>query len=642
MRIRFRLLTTLALAVLATSITSATVFTVSNTNDLGAGSLRRAITDANADNSATAGSPHLIDATGISGTITLQSELPMITNHMSIEGPGASTLTIARGGTDEYSVFTIFGTMTVVMADMTITNGYNSVGAGVNNKRGTLTMNDCVVTANEAWAHGGGIYNDNGTLTMNDCIVSANISALIAGGIYNGGTMTMTRTTLSDNSATQAHGGGIANSETMTIISSTISGSSAGGYGGGMFNSGTVSLTNSTISGNSAVEDGGGILMDNGTVTLTSSTLADNSTQASGGGIHIRTGTVSPLNTIIAGNTDVAGAPDIHGAVSSLGHNIIGNSTDNSGWVASDLQNADPDLGPLQDNGGPTETMALGCGSGNPAVDAGDNSGATAADQRGEDRVVPGDCDATAIIDIGAYELQAIPTIRLATSALELSSANHGYQTIDLDDIIADVTGDCATYDVGDVVITTVTSDEPEDGNGNGDGNTVDDIAIAGNCRSVGLRAERDGGGNGRVYRIHLAVADCENASQAEVTVSVRKGAGAAVEGPVAYTENSSCSVAPKQTVRMPGSEYRLSMLENYPNPFGASTVIGYSIGVAGPVRLMVVDLVGRTIASLVDEVQSPGEYSVLFKSGELPAGTYYYVLESNAERRVGSMKIVK
>jgi hypothetical protein len=639
---KIRLLATILLALLTTGTAGATTFTVSSLDDdLDPGTLRRAIADANADNRATSSSPHIIDATGISGTITLQGELPWIMNHMSIHGSGASTLTIARGGGGDYAVFTIYGAMRVVMADLTITNGYNSTGGGIDNKHGLLTLNDCVLTANEAWAHGGAVYNDNGTLAINDCVLSANISRLLAGGIYNGGTMTMTRSTLSDNSATQAHGGGIMNSGTLTITSSTISGSSAGLYGGGMFNSGTVSMTNSTLSGNSAVEDGGGILNDNGTVTLISSTLADNSTAATGGGIYIRSGTISPRNTIIAGNTDVGGAPDVHGAVSSLGHNLIGNTADNSGWVSSDLQNVDPDLGPLQDNGGPTETMALGCGS-SPAIDAGDNSSAPATDQRGEARVVPGDCDATAIIDIGAYELQAIPTIRLATSAIELSSSNHGYRTIALADIVADVTGDCAAYDVTDVVITTVTSDESEDANGNGDGNTVDDIAIASNCRSVQLRAERDGGGNGRVYRIHLGVADCENASQAEVTVSVRRGSAAAVEGPAVYTETSSCSAAPKRMVRMPGAEYRFSMMQNYPNPFATSTVIGYSIGVAGPVRLMVVDVGGRTVGRLVDEVQSPGEYSVLFNSGGLPGGTYYYVLESNGERRVGSMILSK
>ena len=53
-----------------------------------------------------------------------------------------------------------------------------------------------------------------------------------------------------------------------------------------------------------------------------------------------------------------------------------------------------------------------------------------------------------------------------------------------------------------------MSSDEPEDVGGGGDGNTLDDIVIAGDCRSVNLRSERQGGGNGRVYTIQVAVND--------------------------------------------------------------------------------------------------------------------------------------
>jgi hypothetical protein len=66
----------------------------------------------------------------------------------------------------------------------------------------------------------------------------------------------------------------------------------------------------------------------------------------------------------------------------------------------SDLLNVDPMLGPLQDNGGPTWTMALLPGS--PAIDVGDNTDAPDWDQRGEGfpRIVNG------VIDIGAFEVQ--------------------------------------------------------------------------------------------------------------------------------------------------------------------------------------------------------------------------------------------
>ena len=72
-----------------------------------------------------------------------------------------------------------------------------------------------------------------------------------------------------------------------------------------------------------------------------------------------------------------------------------------SGTCGSALS-SDPSLGPLTDNGGPTQTMALLLGS--PAIDAGDNGSCEASDQRGWDRPIDGDQDGTVTCDIGAYE----------------------------------------------------------------------------------------------------------------------------------------------------------------------------------------------------------------------------------------------
>ena len=65
-----------------------------------------------------------------------------------------------------------------------------------------------------------------------------------------------------------------------------------------------------------------------------------------------------------------------------------------------------------------------------------------------------------------------------------------------------------------------MTSDEPD--NGNGDGNTMNDIIIAGNCRSVQLRSERAGPINGRVYVVTLRVRDASgNSTTKTVTLTV-------------------------------------------------------------------------------------------------------------------------
>ena len=86
------------------------------------------------------------------------------------------------------------------------------------------------------------------------------------------------------------------------------------------------------------------------------------------------------------------------GGFNSLGHNLIGNTDGSSGWVETDLLNVDPMLGPLQDNGGPTMTMALLPGS--PAIDAGAPVDGLATDQRGVSRTDYGPPD------IGAFELE--------------------------------------------------------------------------------------------------------------------------------------------------------------------------------------------------------------------------------------------
>jgi hypothetical protein len=129
------------------------------------------------------------------------------------------------------------------------------------------------------------------------------------------------------------------------------------------------------------------------------------------------------------------------------------------------------------------------------------------------------------------------------TGPIELSPPNHNYVPLTMSQLVASASDNCdASVDINDVVITKVSSDEPE--NGSGDGNTTNDIVIASNCKSVQLRAERKGGGNGRVYRITFRVSDSSgNVTTASRTVTVRQGSAPAVDdGPGAgYTVISSC-----------------------------------------------------------------------------------------------------
>jgi hypothetical protein len=97
------------------------------------------------------------------------------------------------------------------------------------------------------------------------------------------------------------------------------------------------------------------------------------------------------------------------------------------------------------------------------------------------------------------------------------------------------------TVGVGSVVIEKVTSDETE--NGGGDGNTTNDIVIAADCKSVQLRAERDGGGDGRVYTITFRVRDASgNTTRVTAKVVTPHNPGqTVVDSGVHYTVTSTC-----------------------------------------------------------------------------------------------------
>jgi len=135
------------------------------------------------------------------------------------------------------------------------------------------------------------------------------------------------------------------------------------------------------------------------------------------------------------------------------------------------------------------------------------------------------------------------PTINLNGQTLSMWPPNHNYQTFNVTDFVVSVSDGCDTsLGVGDVVISRVTSDELE--NGSGDGNTTNDIVIAGDCKSVQLRAERAGSGDGRVYTITFTVQDASgNVGTATATVFVpqSQNSGPAVDSGPHYTVNGSC-----------------------------------------------------------------------------------------------------
>jgi hypothetical protein len=136
------------------------------------------------------------------------------------------------------------------------------------------------------------------------------------------------------------------------------------------------------------------------------------------------------------------------------------------------------------------------------------------------------------------------PTITLKGNAITLWPPDHKYKTIQVSDLVASASDNCdSTVNLSRVSISQVTSDEAE--NGNGDGNTSNDIVIAGDCKSVQLRRERSSSGNGRVYTITFTVTDSDgniSTTSAKVTVSASQNGSAAVDDGPHYTVSGGCT----------------------------------------------------------------------------------------------------
>ena len=301
--VRFRFIIGLSAALIllflgAVPYLQAATFTVTNTNDNVPWSLRHAIINANGS----AGADVINFDGGVTGTITLATSLPTITDNLVITGPGEATLSVS--GNDAVLPFIIAADVVVTISGLTVEKGDGYKGGGILNY-GVLTLTNSTVCNNEARG-GGGIFN-YGKLTLENVTVSNN-TAQYGGGIYNyernttamlinshvdynsaeygggiesGGTqLTLTNSTVNYNTATEAGGGIKGYSIQLTLTNSTVNYNTAndthqGQAGGGMEVSGTVTLFDSHVDHNSAPFTGG-IKFKAGTLTMDDSSTVSN------------------------------------------------------------------------------------------------------------------------------------------------------------------------------------------------------------------------------------------------------------------------------------------------------------------------------------------------------------------------------
>ncbi|QIL73929.1 IPTL-CTERM sorting domain-containing protein (plasmid) [Diaphorobacter sp. HDW4B] len=431
-------------------------YTVTNLNDAGPGSLRQALADANANS----GADTIDFAAGLTGTITLTSGELNVSDSVTLQGPGPNLLTIS--GNNASRVLYLYNgasLLDVTISGLTISQGAANNGAGIFDNDENLTLDNVVLSGNKATVDGGGLWADgfSMTLTVRNSTITGNTSGQNGGGIYvedTGGLLLIRNSTISNNQAAK-HGGGIYfydPDHDVTIEGSTISGNVAGQRGGGIYfysadngnftirdsaitgnraqHGGGIflyevdqptTIENTTISGNVATGDGGGLnvgLSYANNLKLVNVTIAENVAAGKGGGILHHEGESTLANVLVAGNS-AASQADGNDIFNDTGQPAVLNATNSliqdapsgtiNGSSANNLLNVSPMLGPLQNNGGSTQTHALLDGS--PAIDAGASPSSLSTDQRGTGfaRTVGSSPD------IGAFEWR--PTLSIAGTA---------------------------------------------------------------------------------------------------------------------------------------------------------------------------------------------------------------------------------
>jgi CSLREA domain-containing protein len=320
-------------------------------------------------------SPDLLDK-----TLTLTLDELLIEKNLTIVGLGASRLAISGG--DEFRVLHIGSEADANISGLTVEKGYIEVpinengGGGILNE-GNLVLDGMAITNNRAIDGGGG--------------------SGLGGGIHHvGDNLLISNSTISSNTAED--------------------GSRAGCLGGGIESEGDLQLFNVTISSNRGLEHGGqcwggGLDLAAGDLEMTYVTIVNNSIVKEsgavfGGGLYL-SDHATIRNSIIAGNIADNESDNCDATIpaTSGGYNLEDEKSCGLA-TATDLQNVNPQLGTLQDNGGPTFTHALLQNS--PAIDRiskGENSciAGETIDQRGAARAA-GDNRGGPSCDVGAYE----------------------------------------------------------------------------------------------------------------------------------------------------------------------------------------------------------------------------------------------
>lgn len=324
-----RFLTLIFVFFLSWNLLPATTFMVTSNGDIGPGSLRQAVIDANNDGSASLMSPHIIQF-NLSApppcVISINNRIE-IENFVDIQGTGIDVLFIEMAGSDR--LFEVRNGAVAIMSDLTIRDGnINASGGALTVEGGSeLTINRVRFSNNQGEAGGAIRVGDDDKLTAIDCIFELNTGE-------NGGAI--------------AVGGGSGNTNMVSLNRCIFRGNEATNRGGAIFlDRGPFEMFNSVLSGNKA-DRGGAVFGDDNVMEnrIINCSISGNEARR-GGGVNNDSGTDRVIlgNTVIALNTATEAGPDIllNNPTQSLGGNFIGVNDGGAGDFPSGAPNVNND-----------------------------------------------------------------------------------------------------------------------------------------------------------------------------------------------------------------------------------------------------------------------------------------------------------
>ena len=331
-----------------------------------------------------------------------------------------------RGGNSYHVISNTNVISTAILDGFVITAGQadgmspHNNGGGMHNMESSPTLRNITFSGNTATEDGGGMYNTNSSPVLTNVTFSNN-TANRGGGMYHfGPSATWTNVTFSGNTASQDGGGMYNDRSSPTLNRATFRENTADQNGGGMYNYHLYSkptLINAVFNRNLA-GSGGGMYNYGSSPTLVNVTFGGN-TAGSGGGMYNYSSLSTPvLTNVVLWNNSTEISNGV-GANPTIAYSDIRDCGGSNNWDSSCGSNAgnNIDADPLFVNlvGGNLDLQPD-----SPCVDAGSNAALPAnvtTDLDGKPRIVDGDGDSTAVVDMGAYEVQPSPPTPIPTTA---------------------------------------------------------------------------------------------------------------------------------------------------------------------------------------------------------------------------------